>query len=116
MQIRKTYQEISPELLYNEIRDFVQKQGMAVVKAKLETYSLPEDSSKFISRGILVVRTHDEPGKPGKECFTANIVGSARGETKVMLDIDETLFSAEKVAALEDYLNFFYSSYEAAAK
>ena len=29
MQIRKTYKEVSPELLYAEIRDFVLKQGVS---------------------------------------------------------------------------------------
>lgn len=115
MQIRKSYREISPELLYNEVRDFVQKQGVVIDKSKMETYSLPGDSSTFISRGLLVFKTRDESGKPGRECFTAHIIGSARGETRVMLDIDEALFPAEKVAALEDYLTFFFSSYEAAA-
>ena len=38
--------------------------------------------------------------------------GSAKGETKVMLDIDEELFPGEKVSALEDDLDFIFGSYE----
>ena len=30
MQIRKTYHELNPELLYAEIRDFVLKQGVVL--------------------------------------------------------------------------------------
>jgi hypothetical protein len=112
MQIRKTYKDVNPELLFDEVRDFVQKQGAIIDEAKLETYSLASDSSSFISRGTLTFKTHDEPGKAEKECLRAHIVGSARGETKVMLDIDEALFPQEKIAALQEDLDFIFGSYE----
>ena len=112
MQIRKTYKDVNPELLYDEIRDFIQKQGVITGEAKLETYSLPSDSSSFISRGTLTFKTHSEPDKAEKECLTVHIVGSARGETKLMLDIDEKLFPQEKVSALQDDLDFIFGSYE----
>ena len=112
MQIRKTYKEVNPELLYDEIKDFVQKQGAIIGEAKLETYSLPNDSSSFISRGTLTFKIHSELGKGDKECLTAHIVGSAKGETKLMLDIDEKLFPQKKVSALQDDLDFIFGSYE----
>ena len=112
MQIRKTYKEISPDLLYHEIRDFTQKQGVTVDEAKLETYSLPSDSSSFVYRGTLTFKIQDKSGKAEKECLRAHIVGSATGETKVMLDIDEKLFPQQKVSALQDDLDFVFSSYE----
>ena len=112
MQIRKTYKEVSPELLYDEIKDFILKQGAIVGEAKLETYSLPSDSSSFISRGTLTFKLKGEQDKAEKECLRAHIVGSAKGETKVMLDIDENLFSQEKVSALQDDLDFIFGSYE----
>ncbi len=112
MQIKKTYKEVNPELLYHEIRDFAQKQGVVLGEAKLETYSLPSDSSSFISRGTLTFKIQDKAGKTGKECLRAHIVGSAKGETKLMLDIDETLFTQEKVAALQGDLDFIFGSYE----
>ncbi len=112
MQIKKTYKEVNPELLYDEIRDFIQKQGGIIGEAKLETYSLPSDSSSFISRGTLTFKVHHESGKAEKECLRAHIVGSARGETKVMLDIDEKLFPQEKVSALQADLDFIFGSYE----
>ena len=113
MQIRKTYKEVSPELLFDEIRDFVLKQGAIMGEAKLETYSLPSDSSSFISRGTLTFKLQSEPDKAERECLRAHIVGSAKGETKVMLDIDETLFPEEKIFALQDDLDFILGSYEA---
>ena len=112
MKIRKTYKDVNPELLYDEIRDFVLKQGTIIGEAKLETYSQPSDSSSFISRGTLTFKIHGEPGKAEKECLRAHIVGSAKGETKVMLDVNEELFPQEKVAALQEDLDFIFGSYE----
>ena len=112
MQIKKTYKAVNPELLYHEIRDFTQKQGAVPGEAKLETYSSATDSSSFISRGTLTFSMQDKSGKTEKECLRAHIVGSAKGETKLMLDIDEKLFPQEKVSALQDDLEFFFGSYE----
>ena len=112
MQIRKTYRDLKPELLYDEVRDLVVKQGAIIGKTKLETYSLPSDSSSFISRGTLNFKVQGERETAEKECLRAHIVGSAKGETKMMLDIDEKLFPQEKVSALQDDLNFIFGSYE----
>jgi len=112
MQIRKTYKEVNPELLNDEIRDFILKQGVVIDEAKLETYSLASDSSSFISRGTLIFKIQGELGKAEKECLRAHIVGSAKGETKLMLDINEELFPEEKVSALQEDLDFIFGSYE----
>ncbi len=106
MQIRKTYKEINPELLYAEIRDFVLKRGASLGEEKMETYALPSDTSSFITRGTLTFRVQE------KECLRAHVVGSARTETKVMLDSDDKLFSAEKLSALQEDLDFIFESYE----
>jgi len=112
MQIRKTYNGVNPELLYDEIKDFTLKQGAVIDKATLETYSLPTDSSSFISRGTLTFNVQSESGKGGKECLRAHIVGLAKDETKLMLDVDEQLFSREKIDALQNDLDFVFGSYE----
>jgi len=112
MQIKKTYKEVNPELLYHEIRDFTQKQGAIIGEAKMETYSLPTDSSSFISRGTLIFNIQDKSGTTEKECLRAHIVGSPKGETKLMLDIDEKLFPQQKASALQDDLDFIFGSYE----
>lgn len=112
IQIRKTYKGINPGLLYDEIRDFTQKQGVNIGEAKLETYSSPSDSSSFISRGTLTFHTGNKSGEAEKECLRAHIVGTAKGETKVMLDIDEQLFSQQKTAALQEDLDFIFGSFE----
>jgi hypothetical protein len=110
MQIRKKYSEVNPELLYAEIRDFILKQGVSLDENKLETYSLPDQSATFISRGTLTFKV--ESSGAAKECLRVHIVGSARDETKLMLDVDEALFPPEKVTALQDDLDFIFSSYE----
>ena len=109
MQIRKTYEAVNPELLYAEIRDFVLKHGASLDEAKMETYTQPDESASFISRGTLTFKT---PGESGKECLRAHIVGSVRTETKLILDIDEKLFSQEKTSALQEDLDFIFGSYE----
>jgi hypothetical protein len=108
MQIKKVYREVNPGLLYDEIRDFVQKQGVSIGDAKLETYSLPNDSSSFIYRGTITFKG----GKDGKECLRAHLVGSPREETKLILDIDEELFPQDKITALQEDLDFIFGSYE----
>jgi hypothetical protein len=112
MQIRKTYHEVNPDFLYNEVRDFALKQGTMPGQTKIETYSLPTDSSSFITRGTLTFKVRDEAVKSEKECCRVHIVGSARGETKLMLDIDEKLFPQTKITALMEDIDFIFSAYE----
>jgi hypothetical protein len=109
MKIRKTYVEVNPELLYAEIRDFTIKQGLAIIEAKQETFTLPDESASFVSRGTLVFAC----GKnEGKECLRVHIVGSAREQTKLMMDIDESAFPSEKLAALQEDIDFIFREYE----
>ena len=112
MQIRKIYNEVNPQLLYDEVKEFVLKQGTTAGEAKLETYLLPDNSSSFVSRGTLTFKAQGESSKEEKECLRAHIVGSVKGETKVMLDVNEALFPQEKVSALQQDLDFIFGSYE----
>ena len=107
MQIRKTYTEINPELLYAEIRDFTLKQGLTLVKDKQEMYTIPDESATFISRGTMIFNTKD------KETMRIHIVGNIRGETKLMIDADEALFPQDKLNVLQEDVDFIFSSYEA---
>jgi hypothetical protein len=111
MQLRKTYKNINPELLYDEMQDFILKQGATLGERKLETYSLPGGSS-HISRATLTFKMPTQGGKAEKECIRVHIVGSAVGETKMELDIDEKLFLPANKSALEEDLDFIFGSYE----
>jgi hypothetical protein len=106
MQIRKTYHDINPALLYDEIREFVLRQGVTLDQNRLETYSIPSDSSTFIYRGTLTFKAQ------GQEVLRAHIVGTDKAETKLMLDSDDKLFPKEKIAELEDDLNFMLGPFE----
>jgi hypothetical protein len=106
MQIRKTYKEINPTLLFDEVREFVQKQGMTLDKNRLETYSLPSDSSNFIYRGTLTFNIQ------GREALRAHIIGIEKGETRLTLNFDDELFPKEKIVELEDDLNFMLGPFE----
>ena len=105
-QIKKTYTEVSPELLFAEIRDFTLKQGATLGENKLETFTLPDESASFGSRSTMGFQITD------KEALRVHIVGSPRSETKLMIDINEKLFPAEKLAALQTDLDFIFGSYE----
>ena len=112
MQIRKIYKDLKPDLLYDVVRDFIIKQGATLSNSKFDTYSIPTDSSSFISRGTLTFKSKVKASDSEKDCITAHIVGSARGETKLLLDIDEKLFTGDRLPALQEDLDFIFSSYE----
>jgi hypothetical protein len=111
MQIRKTYKEVNPELLNAEIKDFILRQGVSPGENKMETYTLPDESASFGTRATLTFNTKGQ-GKEEKECLRVHIVGRAKGETKLMIDVDEKLFPAEKLAAFQTDLDFIFGSYE----
>ena len=110
MQIKKTYTEVSPELLYAELKDFTLKQGVTLGENKLETFTLPDESASFGTRATLTFNTGE--GKGGKECLRVHIVGMARGETKLMLDVEDKLFTKDKLAAMQSDLDFIFGEYE----
>jgi len=109
IQIRKTYDQVNPELLYADLRDFIAKQGVTLKENRLETFTLPDQSAAFISRGTL---TFMSKGEADKEAVRVHLVGTVRGETKLMLDIDETLFPQAKISALLSDVDFIFSPYE----
>ncbi len=105
-QIKKTYQEVNPELLNAELKEFVLKQGVGPGEDKLETYTLPDESAVFGTRSTMTFTIS------GKECLRVHVVGSIMTETKLMIDVDEKLFPAGKLTALQADLDFIFGSYE----
>jgi hypothetical protein len=112
MEIRKTYREVNPELLFAEIRDFAVKFGAVVGDTKTETYSQAENSSSFVTRATLILRVRDESSKTDRDCCRVHVVGSATGETRLMMDVDEKLFPITKIEALLRDLDFIFKGYE----
>jgi hypothetical protein len=112
MQIKKIYRNVLPELLFDELKDLALKQGLVPGESRMNTYSLPEDSSSFIYRGLMSFKNPKKKGEADPECLRAHIQGAAKGETKLMLDINEELFGQEKVAALQGDMDFLFGSNE----
>ena len=112
MQVRKVYQNIKPELIYEQIKDFAIKQGTVIQDAKLYTSATPDDTSLFVSRGTITFSMKGGSEKSAKECLTVHLLGVDKGETRVIFDIDEKLFTQERLNALQSDLDFILGSYE----
>ena len=103
--IRKTYRGINPEMLYDEVRDVLHKHGVVAGDARLQTYSVPSGLTQ--SRVTVVLRTGDK-----KECGSAHIVGSPKGEARVSIEIDESLLPKKTVSAIREDVDFILGPYE----
>jgi hypothetical protein len=110
IQIKKTYRGLNPGMLYDEVQGLLEKQGIIAVEIESQTYGLPSGDTQ--SRTTLALKTQAEQDKDQKECGSVHILGSPQGETKMLLDVDETLFSQEKLSAFEGDLDFVLGSYE----
>lgn len=110
IQIKKTYRGLSPGMLCDEVRGLLQKHGIEVVETESQTYALASGDTQ--SRTTLALKTPAEQGKNQKEFGSVHILGSPQGETKMLLDIDETLLPQGKLSAVQADLDFILGSYE----
>ena len=110
IQIKKTYRGLNPGMICDEVQILLQKQGVIAVETESQTYGLPSGDTQ--SRTTLALKTPAEQEKDQKECGSAHILGSPLGETKMLLDVDETLFPQEKLSAFQNDLDFIFGSYE----
>jgi len=110
VQIKKSYRALSPGMLCDEVRSLLQKQGILVVETEPQTYGLPSGDTQ--SRTTLELRTQAEQQKDQKELGSVHILGSSQGETRMLLNIDETLFPQERLSAFQGDLDFILGSYE----
>jgi len=108
IHIRKTYQGLNPEMLYEELRDLAGKQGLLAEEAGLQTYPLSSGATQ--TRAVMKLKTSKAEGE--KECGSAHIIGSPSGETKMILDMDENLFPADRLKTMQENLDFILGSYE----
>ena len=110
IQIKKTYRDINPEMLCDEIRSLLQKQGVVVTETESQTYGLPSGATQ--SRTTLVLKVQAEREKDQKEFGSVHIIGSPGDEAKMLLDVNENLFPQEKLSAFQEDLDFILGSYE----
>ena len=106
MQVRKTYKGLNPTLLYDELREIIPGYGLQLTQNKLETYSIPGNSSLFIYRGSLGFSIE------GKECLRVNLMSEDKVETRLILDTDDQLLPDEKISAIIGELDFMMGKYE----
>ncbi|RLC67072.1 MAG: hypothetical protein DRH97_05420 [Chloroflexi bacterium] len=110
IQIRKTYRGLNQEMLSDEVRSLLQKQGIIAVETESQTYGLPSGATQ--SRSTLALKTEAEQEQDQKECGSMHIVGSPRDEAKMLLDIDDNIIPQEKLSAFQGDLEFTLGSYE----
>lgn len=110
IQIKKTYRGLNPGMLCDEVQGLLQKRGIIAVETDSQTYGLPSGDTQ--SRTTLTLKTQAEQEKDQKECGRAHILGSPQGETKMLLDVDETLFPQEEFSAFQGDLDFILGSHE----
>jgi hypothetical protein len=110
IQIKKTYRGLSPGMLCDEVRVLLQKHGIIVVETESQTYALPSGDTQ--SRTTLALKTPTEQERNQREFGSVHILDSPEGETKMLLDIDETLFPQERLSAFQGDLDFILGSYE----
>ena len=107
IQIKKTYRGLNPGMLCDEVQILLQKQGIMAIETESQTYGLPSGDTQ--SRTTLALKTE---AAQEKECGRAHILGSPLGETKMLLDVDETHCPQEKLSAFQNDLDFILGSYE----
>jgi hypothetical protein len=105
VSIRKTYRGINPEMLGDEIRGLVQKHGVIADDARFQTYSVPSGATQ--SRVTMILRNELK-----RECGSAHIISSPKGEARVILDMDGNLVPKERVSVIQEDLDFILGPYE----
>ncbi|MCD6567851.1 MAG: hypothetical protein J7K94_03840 [Dehalococcoidia bacterium] len=104
MQIKKTYKSINPGMLRDEIGNLIEKIGVTVAEAKDQTYPLRSGATQSSINMVFQI--------DGKECGSAYILGSPKDETKLILELEDSLLSKEKAASFQENLGFIFDSYE----
>lgn len=102
---RKTYRKLSSEMLYDEIRDLLSRHGLHVEDNKLQTYGVPSGSTQ--SRVAANITAKD-----GAVCGNVHVIGSAGGDVRMTIDLDESVVSEDAVEALKVDIDFMLGAYE----
>ena len=105
VQVKKTYRDLNPEMLYDEVRDLVSKRGLEAAQASIQTYSISSGATQ--SRVTVPVHTSE-----GRDCGSLHIIGTANGDARMTLELDDTLVPADALSALQSDIDFMLGSYE----
>jgi len=105
IQVKKTYRGLNPEMLYDVVRDLAGKRGINATQASMQTYSLSSGATQ--SRVTVPLQTTE-----GRECGSLQILGTANGDARMALEIDDTLVPADTIRTLQDDIEFMLGSYD----
>ena len=105
VQARKTYRKLSPEMLSDEIRDLLARHGLHVEENKLQTYGVPSGATQ--SRVAANITAKDDA-----VCGNVHVIGSAGGDARMTIDLDDALVPEDTVEALKADIDFMLGAYE----
>jgi hypothetical protein len=103
--MKKTYRGLNPEMLYDEVRDLLSHRGITFTDARMQTYSVQSGATQ--SRVTVPLFSKDN-----RECGTIHILGSAGGDVRMTLDLDDQLLAPDAIEALTSDIDFMLGSYE----
>lgn len=104
-QVRKTYRKLNPDMLYDEIRDLLSRHGLSAREERMQTYSIASgDTQSRVTAPVL--------DGSGKQAGTLHILGSAGGEVRMTLTLDNSLVDEETTTAVNEDIDFILGSYE----
>ncbi len=104
-RVRKTYRGLNPEMVYDEVRDLLARHGLDATAAKLQTYSIQSGATQ--SRVTVPIRNAS-----GAECGSLHVLGSAGGDVRLSLDLEEAPVGADVLVALQQDIDFMLGPYE----
>ena len=93
-------------MLRDEIQDLLREQEVLVGEIKSQTYGLPSGMTQ--TRITFVCKAKGDQEQHG----LGRIIPLPDGETKMVLEIDETLLPEKKLSAFRQNLDFVFGSYE----
>jgi hypothetical protein len=92
-------------MVYDEVRDLIARHGLDATAANLQTYSIQSGATQ--SRVTVPVRNAS-----GTECGSLHVLGSAEGDVRLSLDLEEAIADADVVTALQADIDFMLGPYE----
>lgn len=122
MQIQKRYKGINPELVYEELRDILQRHRAVIDQQK----SFKEQPAGGGLRGTLVAKFPVEVERSGllgtrkeleeREAISARILGMTEGVTSLLIRIDESVVARGNISEMMSDLDFVGKPYETSAE
>ena len=105
IRMNKTYRGLNPELLYDEVRDLIARRGLRAAEARMQTYSVSSGATQ--SRVTVPIMTDKD-----LPCGSLHVLGTADGDSRMTLELDEAAVPAETGRMLQDDIDFMLGAHE----